>query len=312
MAVSAAAGIPMAVSEADPERAIYSSATDKASCFFVISKVHQEHLSVYEAVGEDTVLLATYPVCIARNKGPKERTGDNKTPESWPGTPFRISTMQDASGWTHDFGDGRGAILAYGHWFMRLVTPGFSGIGIHGSTGNRESIKAGRGSEGCIRLYDEDIVHLHDNYAVVGTPVIILPEDQGPLPFEMRAMAARGLGTVPQLADPVPSQEKVVAERPSRRSRKGLFQKVDNSDGDAQTVEAQPEPKRYVTVRGTRQRLRTGASPDYPFYTGGESSPKCPSDGDVLELLGEDGNYFKVVFDGQELYINKISCEEAR
>ena len=59
---------------------------------------------------------------------------------------------------------------------------------MHGSTNNRESIKIGRGSEGCIRLLDEDIIHLKENYAQVGTKVIILPEDHGPLPFETRAI----------------------------------------------------------------------------------------------------------------------------
>ena len=168
-------------------KVIYDPAIDKGNCFFVVSKVHPEHLSVYESRNGDTVLLAVYPACLAKNKGQKQRRGDNKTPESYPGKPFVISQIQDSHTWVHDFGDGRGAIKAYGHWFLRLKTPGFSGIGIHGSTGNRESIEVGRGSEGCIRLYDEDIEHLHDYYAIVGTPVIILPEETGPLPFELRA-----------------------------------------------------------------------------------------------------------------------------
>ena len=156
-----------------PAKLVFAEAQDKGQCFFVISKVPPVHLSVYEASGADTLLLAIYPACVARNKGQKQVRGDNKTPESWPGKPFS------------------GSILSYGHWFMRLETPGFSGIGIHGSTGNRESIRTGRGSEGCIRLLDEDIIHLKEHYARKGTPVIILPEDQGPLPFETAAYGAR-------------------------------------------------------------------------------------------------------------------------
>ena len=171
-----------------PLKKIFSTAKDKSKCFFVISKIHPEHLSVYESIGNDTILLAVYPVCLSKNKGQKERTGDNRTPESYPGEPFFIQQIQDASNWYHDFRDGRGSILAYGHWFMRLNTPGFSGIGIHGSTGNRESIIKGRESEGCIRLLDEDIIHLHDYYAIKGTKVIILPENMEPLPFEERAL----------------------------------------------------------------------------------------------------------------------------
>ena len=169
-----------------PVKQVFEAAQDRKHCFIVVSKVEPVHLSVYEARGTDTVLLAVYPACVAKNKGQKKVRGDNKTPESWPGAPFTISQIQDASTWHHDFGDGRGSIPAYGHWFLRLAVPGFTSIGIHGSTNNRESLKAGRGSEGCIRLLDEDIIHLHDHYAVRGMKVIILPEGQGPLPFEKK------------------------------------------------------------------------------------------------------------------------------
>lgn len=113
-----------------------------------------------------------------------------RTPESVPGAPFHIKQIQDASDWHHDFGDGRGSILSYGHWFMRLETP-FSGIGIHGSTNNEDKMP-GRDSEGCIRMRDNDLDHLHDNYAYVGMPVIIQAENDDPLPFE--AHARRGDG----------------------------------------------------------------------------------------------------------------------
>ena len=173
-----------------PKRLVFGPATDLRNCFSVVSKVNPVHLSVYERRGEDTVLLAVYPACVARNYGQKARKGDNKTPESWPGKPFRIKQIQDSHTWEHDFGDGRGRIPSYGRWFLRLETPGFSGIGIHGSTNNRASVADGRGSEGCIRLLDEDIIHFHDQYARVGMGVVILPEGQGPLPFEERAVAA--------------------------------------------------------------------------------------------------------------------------
>ncbi len=170
---------------------VYEEAGDKGKCLFVVSKIHPEHLSVYEVRDCDTLLLAVYPVCIGRNKGQKQISGDCRTPESYPGKPFHISQINDASTWRHDFGDGRGNILAYGHWFLRLETPGFRGIGIHGSTNNRESIRQGRGSEGCVRMLDEDIIHLKEHYAKTGTPVIILPEDHGPLPFERKSLEKR-------------------------------------------------------------------------------------------------------------------------
>ena len=149
--------------------------------FIVISK-KDLNLRVYS---KDSVLLAEYPVCLSKNKGDKQRKGDMKTPESPAGKPFKISAIQDASTWKHDFKDGRGNIKAYGHWFLRLVTPGHSGIGIHGSTNNENSVP-GRASEGCIRLRDADIITLKEKYAYVGMPVIIKAENEGLYPWEKK------------------------------------------------------------------------------------------------------------------------------
>ena len=99
-----------------------------------------------------------------------------KTPECTFDNPFSITEIKPASSWTHDFGDGRGAILAYGNWFMRLKTPGHTGIGIHGSTNNESSVP-GRGSEGCIRMLNDDLDELKANNAFVGMKVVILKDE---------------------------------------------------------------------------------------------------------------------------------------
>ncbi len=155
----------------------------RENCFIVVSKTKYT-LTVYEVVGRDTLTAATFPVCYAKNKGQKTRDGDCCTPECSPEHPFCISEIKDASTWCHDFGDGRGEILAYGHWFMRLdlsesfpdnpVVAKNRSIGIHGSTNNENSVP-GNGSEGCIRLRDKDIETLHDLYAQVGQKVIVQP-----------------------------------------------------------------------------------------------------------------------------------------
>ena len=161
---------------------VYTDAKfDQSKSFIVISK-KELRLYVYADINGDTTRIAHFPVCLSRNKGQKEKAGDMRTPESEPGKPFTIKQIQNASDWHHDFGDGRGDILAYGNWFLRLETP-FSGIGIHGSTNNENTVP-GRDSEGCIRLRDADIITLKENYAYVGMHVIIKAEDQGPLPFE--------------------------------------------------------------------------------------------------------------------------------
>ena len=168
----------------------YSEVVNKKNCFILISKP-EYRLYVCEVVDGDTIKRVHYPVCVGKMKGQKQKKGDMKTPECTPENPFVITEIVDASTWHHDFGDGRGSILSYGHWFMRLKTPGHSGIGIHGSTNNESSVP-GRGSEGCIRLRDGDLDHLHDNYATVGMPVIIKSETQGDLPFEKKAKKGDG------------------------------------------------------------------------------------------------------------------------
>lgn len=166
-------------------------------CFFVVSK-REFRLYVYEAVGSDTLLAAYYPICYAKYPEAKTRRGDFRTPECSMAAPARIMQIQNASTWRHDFGDGRGAFLAYGRWFMRLdlsrsdcaaAVRRNRTIGIHGSTGNERSVP-GRDSEGCIRLRDADLLSLHDLFARVGTPVVIKGADEGKLPFEVKA----GLG----------------------------------------------------------------------------------------------------------------------
>ena len=157
-----------------------SKTTAKNSGAFIVISKKDLNLRVYS---KDSTLLAEYPCCLSKNKGDKQRKGDMRTPESPQGKPFKITMIQDASSWKHDFKDGRGSIKAYGHWFLRLLTPGHSGIGIHGSTNNESSVP-GRASEGCIRLRDQDIITLKENYAYVGMPVIIKAENQGLYPWE--------------------------------------------------------------------------------------------------------------------------------
>lgn len=159
---------------------------DRQRCFILMSK-KDYYLYVYEVQDKDTVMLARYDCAFGLKKGNKERRGDMRTPNSTMAKPFTISQIQDASTWRHDFGDGRGNIKSYGNFFLRLVTPGHSGIGIHGSTNNEESVP-GRASEGCIRLKDTDIIDLRNNYAFLGMKVIIKDEKADDLPFEIRAM----------------------------------------------------------------------------------------------------------------------------
>ena len=175
----------------NPDKSFANPANDKHKCFIVMSK-KDYYLYVYEDRGTDTVMVARFDCCFALKKGDKTAEGDMRTPNCTMQNPFSISQIADASSWSHDFGDGRGSIKAYGDHFLRLVTPGHKGIGIHGSTNNRESVP-GRASEGCIRLKDEDIHTLATQYAFNGMKVIIKAEDVDDYPFEIKAMKKQGI-----------------------------------------------------------------------------------------------------------------------
>ncbi len=186
---------------------------ERDSCFVVMSK-KDYYLYVYEPQGDDTVMVARYDCCFASKKGNKEKEGDMRTPHCTMANPFTISEIKDASTWEHDFGDGRGPIRSYGHYFHRLDTHGHNGIGIHGSTNNENSVP-GRASEGCIRMLDDDIVDFRDNYAHEGMKVVIKAEEADDMPFEIHAMKKqnivrkRHLDPAKALADaPEPSAEK--------------------------------------------------------------------------------------------------------
>lgn len=123
-------------------------------------------LSVF---GRKGIRMCVFDVATGRHPGNKVGEGDMRTPEGL----FFISEIADASKWTHDFGDGLGEIEGcYGPWFMRLETPGHSGIGIHGT--HLPSSLGRRASEGCVRLLNENCDSLRRMVAI-GTPVRILP-----------------------------------------------------------------------------------------------------------------------------------------
>lgn len=111
--------------------------------------------------------LCCYKCATGLNPGNKKRVGDKKTPEG----KFIISSIENSEHQIHDFKDGAGPRTnAYGPYFIRLKTQGWSGIGIHG-TCFPETIGT-RSSEGCIRLNNEDVSDLI-RYVNIGTEVII-------------------------------------------------------------------------------------------------------------------------------------------
>ncbi len=161
---------------------------DMSKGLIYVSKVDMT-LTLADSSGS---VVKVYPMACGRNIGPKRVKGDLKTPEGV----FSLQQIQDASSWGHNFNDGKGYIQhAYGPWFLRLLTPGFGGIGIHG-THAPESIGT-RATEGCIRLENSNVADLHDR-VTLGMTVIIGHEPEGsvetvvPLPSRQGSQGAQG------------------------------------------------------------------------------------------------------------------------
>lgn len=95
------------------------------------------------------------------------KAGDNRTPEGI----FKVVSKEPAAHWTYDFGKGP-VEGAYGPLFIRLSTPGFKGIGIHGT--HDPATVPGRETHGCIRMKNDDLVKL-SKFVDKGTVVVILP-----------------------------------------------------------------------------------------------------------------------------------------
>jgi lipoprotein-anchoring transpeptidase ErfK/SrfK len=137
-------------------------AEDVEGTFIVIDKSDftMEIFRDGEAVGQ-------YGIAVGQNPGDKQGVGDMRTPEG----EFPIVQIQNSSRWTHDFKDGKGQTKgAYGPYFIRLGTPGWTGIGIHG-THAPDSIGTNV-TEGCIRLNNEDVQALR-KMVKVGDKVVI-------------------------------------------------------------------------------------------------------------------------------------------
>jgi lipoprotein-anchoring transpeptidase ErfK/SrfK len=137
-------------------------AEDENGTFIVIDKS-----DFTMEIFRDGRTIGQYGIAVGKNTGDKRSVGDMRTPEG----EFPIVQIQNSSKWTHDFKDGKGPTRgAYGPYFIRLGTPGWTGIGIHG-THAPDSIGTNV-TEGCIRLNNEDVRTLR-KMVKVGDKVVI-------------------------------------------------------------------------------------------------------------------------------------------
>jgi hypothetical protein len=117
---------------------------DPADTYTITIRKTDYLLEVHDSSGS---AVLEFPISIGSNPdlAHKERVGDSRTPEG----NFTVSMIQPSSQWRFE------DELAYGTWFIRLSTPPFSGIGIHGT--NEPYLIGAPATHGCIRLHTENI-----------------------------------------------------------------------------------------------------------------------------------------------------------
>ncbi len=119
---------------------------------------------IIEVKDSNGIVVCEFPISIGSNPdfADKKMVGDSRTPEG----DFTVSNIHSSSEWRFKNID-----LAYGPYFIRLKTPGWTGIGIHGT--NEPYLLGAPISHGCIRLNSKNIVKLK-NAVKVGTKVVIV------------------------------------------------------------------------------------------------------------------------------------------
>lgn len=137
---------------------------------FVIVDKGKMRVELYDKYGR---ILKSYRCACGKNYGNKRSKGDCRTPEGF----FRAGSVKNSENWHYTDENGKRSEKPgqYGPRFIRLITPGFSSVGIHG-TDAPWSI-GGRRSHGCIRIKNENILELA-RFVVKGMPVIVLPGEK--------------------------------------------------------------------------------------------------------------------------------------
>lgn len=134
---------------------------------FIIVDKGRMKVILYDKFGRQEKI---YGMGCAKNFGTKHKKADSRTPEGF----FSVSGTYDSTEWL--FRDDNGKVSKkkgqFGPRFIRLMIPGTSQIGIHGTCAPWSI--GGRVSHGCIRITNENILELVD-LVTVGMPVIVVP-----------------------------------------------------------------------------------------------------------------------------------------
>lgn len=134
---------------------------------FIIVDKSRMKVIYYDKYGS---AVKTYGMACAKNFGTKHSKGDSRTPEGF----FHVEGVYNSTDWlfTDDDGVTSPKKGQFGPRFIRLLIPGTTQIGIHGTCAPWSI--GGRSSHGCIRIKNENILELVE-LVEKGMPVIIVP-----------------------------------------------------------------------------------------------------------------------------------------
>ena len=134
---------------------------------FIIVDKGKMKVELYDKFGR---LKKVYRGACGRNYGNKRKKGDCRTPEGF----FRAGSVSHSAHWHYTDENGKRSEKPgqYGPRFVRIITPKYSSMGIHGT--DAPWSVGGRRSHGCVRILNENILELVE-YVETGMPIIILP-----------------------------------------------------------------------------------------------------------------------------------------
>lgn len=178
--------------------------------FLIIDK-QLMRVGLFDKYGRE---ILSYGIACARNYGTKHKKADSRTPEGF----FSVEGIYDSTDWLFTDDNGRTSKKKgqFGPRFIRIKNPVSTQIGLHG-TCSPWSIGS-RGSHGCIRVTNENILELV-KHVTPGMPVIISPskrdqqvnEKEG-YKIAMVTMDPYGKYSVSATAHPVKKKDKKASE----------------------------------------------------------------------------------------------------
>lgn len=138
--------------------------------YFIIVDKGDMHVKLYDRYGQ---LIHSYLCAAGKGYGNKHQKGDCRTPEGF----FKAGAVKNSTDWHYTDENGKRSENPgqYGPRFIRIVTPGYSSTGIHGT--DAPWSVGGRRSHGCVRIKNENILQLA-KYVTKGMPIIVLPGEK--------------------------------------------------------------------------------------------------------------------------------------